>query len=109
MFFTDCFLPKPFNEGYLPEDKGHLVYFAEYGNKNGKPVLIFHGGPGGSCKAKHIKGINLKKYHIITMDQRGCGQSLPTGHINNNTTQDILNDYNRLVNHLKIEEKIICI
>lgn len=107
MFWSNWFLPKPYNEGYLPEDGGHKVYFAEYGNKNGKPVLFFHGGPGGSCKSRHIKGINLKKYRVITLDQRGCGLSTPSGKIENNTTQDILKDYDRLVTLLNIKEKII--
>lgn len=107
MFWSNWFLPKPYNEGYLPEDGGHKVYFAEYGNKNGKPVLFFHGGPGGSCKSRHIKGINLKKYRVITLDQRGCGLSIPSGKIENNTTQDILKDYDRLVKLLNIKEKII--
>lgn len=107
MFFEKWFLPKPYNEGYLPEDNGHKVYFAEYGNKNGKPILIFHGGPGGSCRAKHIKGINLKKYRVIAVEQRGCNRSEPMGKIKNNTTKDLLNDYDRLINHLNINEKII--
>jgi proline iminopeptidase len=107
MFFSKWFLPKPYNLGYLPEENGHKVCFAEYGNKKGKPVLLFHGGPGGSCKARHLKGINLKKYRVITLDQRGCGLSLPLGQIENNTTQDILKDYDRLINLLNIEEKVI--
>ena len=107
MFFSKWFLPKPYNEEYLPEENGHKVYFAEYGNKHGKPVLFFHGGPGGSCKSRHIKGINLKKYRVITLDQRGCGLSLPLGKIENNTTQDLLKDYDRLVSYLNIKEKII--
>ena len=107
MFFSKWFLPKPYNEGYLPEENGHKVYFAEYGNKGGKPVLVFHGGPGGSCKARHLKGINLKKYRVITLDQRGCGLSLPSGKIENNTTHDLLKDYDRLVSCLNIQEKII--
>lgn len=107
MFFSKWFLPKPYNEGYLPEENGHKVYFAEYGNPNGKPVLFFHGGPGGSCKSRHIKRISLKKYRVITLDQRGCGLSLPLGKIENNTTQDLLNDYDRVVNYLNIQDKII--
>ena len=41
--------PKPFNEGYLPEADGHRIYFAEYGKKGGKPVLLTHGGPGAAA------------------------------------------------------------
>lgn len=107
MFFSKWFLPKPYNDGYLPEENGHKVYFAEYGNKSGKPVLVFHGGPGGSCKSRHLKGINLKKYRVITLDQRGCGLSQPLGEIKNNTTKDLLNDYDRLLNYLNINEKVI--
>ena len=107
MFLNKWFLPKPYNEGYLPEEDGHKIYFAEYGNKKGIPVLLFHGGPGGSCKAKKIKGINLNKYRVITLDQRGCGLSTPLGKIENNTTDDLLKDYDRLVNYLNINKKII--
>ena len=40
------FAPKVFNQGYLPEEDGHQVFFMEAGSKDGKPVLVFHGGPG---------------------------------------------------------------
>ena len=79
MFWQDWFTPKSFNSGFLPERDGHLVYFAEFGNKKGMPVIFFHGGPGGSCKAKYAKTINLRKYRAIMIDQRGCGQSQPLG------------------------------
>ena len=39
------FAPKVFNQGYLPEEDGHQVFFMEAGSKDGKPVLVFHGGP----------------------------------------------------------------
>ena len=69
--------PKPFNEGYLPEADGHRIYFAEYGKKGGKPVLLTHGGPGGQTHAGHAAVFDLKKYRVIMFDQRGCGKSLP--------------------------------
>lgn len=99
--------PKPFNQGYLPISDGHEIWFAEYGNKNGEPVLITHGGPGGSCKPRLTDGFNLKKYHIIMMDQRGCGNSRPMGELKFNTTDGLLFDMERLLNHLKIKDKII--
>lgn len=107
MFWDSWFLPKPFNSGYLPEVNGHLVYYAEYGNSQGKPILVFHGGPGGCSKAKHAKIADLKKYRVVMFDQRGCGQSLPLGKTENNTTQDLLDDASRLLEYLKINQKVI--
>ena len=107
MFFDKWFTPKPFNSGYLPEVSGHLVFYAEYGEPQGKPVLMFHGGPGGCCKAKWAKVADLKKYRVIMFDQRGCGQSLPLGKIENNTTADLLDDASRLLEYLKINQKVI--
>ena len=105
--WNKIFDSKPFNQGYLPMIDGHEVWFAEYGNKQGKPILVTHGGPGGSCKVKHIKDFDLKKYRVIMFDQRGCGQSKPFGALRHNSTNDILFDMNRLLDFLKIKEKII--
>lgn len=46
MLMFNWFAPKVFNQGYLPEEDGHQVFFMEAGSKDGKPVLVFHGGPG---------------------------------------------------------------
>lgn len=107
MFWTKWFTPKPFNSGYLPEKDGHEVAFAEFGNPNGKPILCFNGGPGGSYKPERARFANLKKYRVIMFDQRGCGRSLPLGETKNNTTQDLLDDASRLLEHLNITQKII--
>ncbi len=107
MFWDKWFEPKPFNEGFLPEKDGHLVAFAEFGNKNGKPILVFNGGPGGKFKPKRAKFANLKKYRVIMFDQRGCGRSLPLGKTEKNTTQDLVDDATRLLNYLNVKEKII--
>lgn len=99
--------PKPYNQGYLPISDGHEIWFGEYGNPKGKPVLTTHGGPGGRCHAYRTKEFDLKKYRVIMFDQRGCGQSKPFGELKNNTTDGILYDMERLLDHLKITEKII--
>lgn len=99
--------PKPFNEGYLPEADGHRIYFAEYGKKGGKPVLLTHGGPGGQTHAGHAAVFDLKKYRVIMFDQRGCGKSLPAGKLENNTMEDTLWDMKRLYEHLQLKEKVI--
>src|SRR4051794_2431606 len=48
---------KPYNEGYLKIPPLHSLWFAEYGNKTGIPVLVLHGGPGfgtGSSYMRHF-------------------------------------------------------
>jgi len=88
----------------LPEDKGHVVYFAEYGNPDGAAILNFHGGPGSGSRPRHAERFDLSKYRVILFDQRGCGQSTPLGDITNNTTEDLLADAERIREQLGIQE-----
>lgn len=99
--------PKPFNEGYLPEKDGHRIYYAEFGNPNGIPVLFFHGGPGDGCRPRKAQEVDLKSSRAILFDQRGCGKSEPVGCIVQNSTEALLEDANRLLNHLNINQKIV--
>lgn len=95
--------PKPWNTGHLEEKDGHQVYYAQYGNPSGIPIIVCHGGPGGKSKPKHVNRYNMDEYRVITFDQRGCGQSLPLGKIEFNTTQDLVDDMERLRNRLNIQ------
>lgn len=106
MFLSDLFLPKSFNEGYLPSIDGHRVYFYEFGNPKGIPVLYTHGGPGSGIKIYKNMLFDLKKYRHILMDQRGCGKSLPSGELKKNTTQDLVSDMHRLLDFLNVKGKV---
>ena len=106
-FWKKFFEIKPFNEGFLPEQDGHKVYFVEYGNPNGKPVIYFHGGPGGGARARHAQNFDLKKIRFISFDQRGCARSLPNGEFKNNTAQKIVEDAKRLLDYVKVKEKVV--
>lgn len=107
MFWKSWFEPKAFHEGYLPEKDGHRVFFREFGNKKGKTILIFHGGPGGFCKPRHAKAFNLRKYRVIMFDQRGCGMSQPEGQWNKNTTADLIDDAKRILDVCGVKDKVI--
>ena len=37
---------EPFDTGYLTVGEGHEVYYEQSGNREGKPALFVHGGPG---------------------------------------------------------------
>lgn len=98
---------EPNQTGYLPEEGGHHIYWEECGNPNGKPVLFLHGGPGIGLSPYHRSFFNPEKYRIVLFDQRGCGKSLPFSELKNNTTWDLVNDIERLRQHLKIEAWVV--
>ena len=92
------------NEYQLEEDRGHIVTFFEYGNPDGVAILSFHGGPGSGSKPAHAERFDLRKYRVILFDQRGCGKSTPLGSVENNTTDDLLLDAERIREKLGITE-----
>lgn len=103
----DWFSPQVYNSGYMPTQDGHEIFYQEAGHPKGKPVLVFHGGPGGALRIHHAKPFNRRKYRIIFFDQRGCGKSTPTGELKHNTTQNILFDSNKLLEYLNVKDKVI--
>ena len=107
MRMFNWFAPKVFNQGYLPEEDGHQVFFMEAGSKDGKPVLVFHGGPGGASRLRHAEAFDRRKFRVVFFDQRGCGRSQPSGETAHNTTADLLHDAARLLDFLDIKEKVI--
>lgn len=90
-------------QNQLEEKDGHIVSFFEYGNPKGQPILSFHGGPGSKSKPYHAERFDLSKYRVILFDQRGCGKSTPIGKLENNTTEDLLNDAERIRENLGID------
>lgn len=97
---TDEFTIK---SGHLEVGNGHKVWFEQWGNPKAKlPILVFHGGPGGEHKPKHKYNFDPKKHQVIGFDQRGSGNSLPYGEIKHNTTQDLLADAVKILDHLGI-------
>ncbi len=70
----------------------HVLHVEECGNPNGIPVLICHSGPGTGCEHFHRRFFCPETYRIILFDQRGAGKSTPHACLENNTTEDLLND-----------------
>ena len=81
---------------YLDVGDGHRMYYEEYGRPNGKPVVVFHGGPGGGLQRATLKYFNLSKWRVILYDQRGCGRSTPSLSLTANTTWDLVMDAEKL-------------
>lgn len=99
-------MPKPYDTGWLITEKGHEIYYQQFGNPKGFPVLSFHGGPGGCGRAKHASHYDLGKWRVILFDQRGCGQSRYENLLNENTSLAAVRDGMALLTHLKIKEKV---
>ena len=93
---------KPFNTFQLPVSGSHKLYIEESGNADGIPALFVHGGPGSGCTSNDRRFFDPEKYRIILFDQRGAGRSTPHASLENNTTQDLIDDMEHLRQHLNI-------
>ena len=94
---------EPREKGFLQVSKMHSIYWERSGNKNGKKILVIHGGPGGGSQPRYRRYFNPEKFDIIQFDQRGCGSSIPFSELRENTTDDLVNDIEKLRCHFKIE------
>ena len=98
---------EPFQSGYLKVSDIHEIYYELSGNSEGKPVFFLHGGPGGSSSPYMRRFCDPDKFLMVLSDQRGAGKSKPYGEIKENTTQDLVDDIERLRKHLKLEKIIL--
>lgn len=87
----------------LPGCDGHSVWWCEGGNPDGLPVLIVHGGPGGSSRAEPTGWFAGVPVRWLALDQRGCGRSLPGGETRHNRLPDLVDDMERLRRLLGLE------
>jgi proline iminopeptidase len=98
---------KPFNDGHLEVSDGHSIYFAEFGNPSGIPVITSHGGPGSQCYEYWTTFFDPAVYRVIMFDQRGAGRSIPFASMENNTPQHSVEDMELLRHHLKVDKWIL--
>ena len=81
----------------------HTVYWECSGNPTmGTPVMVLHGGPGGGSQADYRRYFDPSVYSIIQMDQRGCGKSTPHAELEDNNTQALVADIEKLREHLSV-------
>jgi proline iminopeptidase len=98
---------EPFRTGFLRVSSVHEIYFEESGNPDGKPAVFLHGGPGGGTDPKMRTFFDPKVYRIVLFDQRGCGQSRPNANLVDNTTWHLVEDMEKLREHLRIKRWLI--
>ncbi|AIA29564.1 proline iminopeptidase [Mycoplasmopsis californica] len=96
-----------FKDFYQPLDSEHKIYYEISGNPEGIPVVYIHGGPGGGTSPVCRRFFDPKKYKIILIDQRGCGQSKPSMLMKNNTTDFLVEDMEAIRKLLGIDKWVL--
>jgi proline iminopeptidase len=99
---------EPLETGMLDVGDGQHIYWEVSGNKEGKPVVFLHGGPGAGTTPTHRRLFDPSRYRIVLFDQRGCGLSIPhasepEADLSANTTWHLVADMERLRAHLGID------
>src|SRR5262245_50506976 len=97
----------PFAVQQLAVGEGHALYVEQCGNPRGFPALFLHGGPGSRIRPRHGRYFDPAFYRVVLFDQRGCGQSTPSGSIADNTTRHLVADIDALRRHLGIERFLL--
>jgi proline iminopeptidase len=92
----------PFASGMLDVPGGHNVYYERCGRPDGLPAVFLHGGPGSGCNPSQRRFFDPGVWQAVLFDQRGCGRSRPAGGVSSNTTGDLVDDLERLREHLGI-------
>ncbi len=98
---------EPYDTGMLPVSPVHTLYYEQSGNPDGTPVVFLHGGPGGGTKADYRQYFDPQAYRIVLFDQRGSGQSTPHANLDDNTTWHLVDDIERLREHLGIDTWVV--
>lgn len=98
---------KPLREETLSVSPIHTLFLAIYGNPNGIPVIVLHGGPGAGCYDSMTRFFDLSLYFVVMFDQRGAMRSKPFGCMDDNTPQQLVEDIEKLRKHLAIDKWLI--
>lgn len=94
---------EPYDRGMLDVGNGHQLYYEQSGNPRGVPVVFLHGGPGAGSNPVHRRFFDPRHYRIVIFDQRGAGRSRPFAGVENNTTDHLVADIERLRERLTID------
>jgi proline iminopeptidase len=103
---------EPLDSGRLDVGDGNSVYWELCGNPDGKPAVVFHGGPGSGCSPLFRTLFDPSAYRVVLFDQRNCGRSTPhagdpTTSLDANTTMHLVADAELLREHLGLERWLV--
>lgn len=66
-------------------------------------MLFLHGGPGGRCTIANTVFFDPSVYRVVLYDQRGAGQSTPANELQDNTTDHLIIDNEKIRQHVKVD------
>ena len=103
---------EPHDQGFLEVGDGNRVYWETCGNPDGKPALVFHGGPGSGASPWFRTFFDPDAYRVVLFDQRNCGRSTPhasdpEAQLGTNTTWHLVADAELLRERLGIERWLV--
>jgi len=99
--------PAPYRTGHLRVSAEHEIFFQLGGSAEAQPVMVLHGGPGAGCSPRDFGYFDLKKFHVVLHDQRGCGRSRPYGELRDNDTPHLVGDIEKLRRHLGLGKVLL--
>lgn len=97
----------PYIQHTIDVGDDHLLHVEECGTQEGQTVLFLHGGPGSGTEPYHRCFFNPNKYRVVLFDQRGSGKSTPHASLNNNTTQHLISDIEKIRHELGIKSWVV--
>lgn len=98
---------EPYESGYLKVSPLYDLYYERCGNPDGIPVVFLHGGPGSGVVPLERQFFNPDAYNILLFDQRGAGQSRPSGCLVDNTTQFLISDMETFREHFGYDKWVV--
>lgn len=98
---------RPYDARMLSVGQGHWLFIEQVGNPKGFPALFLHGGPGSGAQHMHRHIFDPDRHRAILFDQRGAGRSHPYLSRDANTTQHLVDDIERIREHLGIDRWVI--
>ncbi|MFJ1756121.1 prolyl aminopeptidase [Kitasatospora sp. NPDC088134] len=102
----------PYDTGFLDTGDGNRLYYEQLGNPEGRPALYVHGGPGAGTPDRPTRAWDPEHWRLVRYDQRNCGRSTPhasdsAADLALNTTRHLIEDIERLREHLGIERWLL--
>jgi proline iminopeptidase len=103
---------QPHAHGRLDVGDDQTLHWEAYGNPDGAPAVVLHGGPGSGCTPEQRRWFDAARHRVVLFDQRGCGRSTPSAadpatSLAPITTDHMVADVERLRAHLGFDRWLV--